>query len=287
MDYYKLQSGDKDNSKHMLMMEMHPELKQIIIKNSTFYTIQQSIFSEKLDEAEEDFLVSALTIGGELKHPIDIKLAQVLYFVLQVNLHNYNSRIRNIAKAYIFYDDFEGDYSKVTFIDTKNAIVHLAKIFYHGVVPGISIVYKIPFYVINGISGYHFTIADLPKYTMLINDQAVTITRKSLYHLLDDKYANSFRNHEEIMAILNPSLDILKECLEDAQFEKYIVDFPFDTPNSLEYTSDNQLLAWESIKNESEYWKSRGKNKYGLNLPFTNIVPFLPDGDKMLVYINK
>ena len=281
---YKLNTGDKDNTKYMYAFEVNPRLKEIIKRNHTQYNVQLAIFSESFDEKDYDDIVAALTIGDELSVPIEQKDAQILFFALNVNMNNFRSRIRSITKANIFYNDFEGDYSKVTFIDTKSAIVHIAKVFYHGVVPGVSISYKIPFYVVNGNAGYHFTIAELDKYTMLINDIAETITRKSLYKLLNRDLSRSFRNHEEVMNAINMDIEILEECLEDANFTKKSVEFPFDNAMCLEITSDNQILAWESLKEESEYWEQKGSDKYLLNEHYSNIVPMLPSGAKMTIY---
>lgn len=280
---YKLVSGDIDNNKHIYMLEVYDTLRNTIKKNHSNYNVQASIFSGNFDEKDYDDIVSALTIGDELSVPISEEEARVLFFALNVNMNNYDSRIRSISKAYIFYNDFEGDYEKVTFIDTKHSIIHIAKIFYHDVVPGVTIQYKIPFYVVNSSSGYHFTIAECDKYSILINDQVEHITRKSFYRLLDGNYAKSFRNHEEVMNILDTSTDVLLDCITDAEFSKKRIDFPFDNPMCLEFSSDGLLFAWENCLEESDNWINKG-NKFLLNERYDNIVPMVPRGTEMYIY---
>lgn len=280
---YNLITGDKDNRKHQYLLETTDDLRKIILRNHSLYNVQSSIFTNNFDENDYDDIVTALTIGDELSIPISYEEAKVLFFALNTNMSNFDSRIRSITKAYIFYNDFDGDYSKVTFIDTKSSIIHMAKIFYHEVIPGVSIQYKIPFYVVNSKTGYHFTIAECDQYSMLVNDQVAKITRKSMNKLLDGNYARSFRNHEEVMNILNANIDILLECLQDAEFEKKKIEYPFSNPMSTEFTSDMLLYVWEDLKEESENWDKRG-NKYVLNEKYENIVPFLPQGSEMIIF---
>lgn len=280
---YNLITGDKDNRKHQYLLETTDDLRKIILRNHSLYNVQSSIFTNNFDENDYDDIVTALTIGDELSIPISYEEAKVLFFALNTNMSNFDSRIRSITKAYIFYNDFDGDYSKVTFIDTKSSIIHMAKIFYHEVIPGVSIQYKIPFYVVNSKTGYHFTIAECDQYSMLVNDQVAKITRKSMNKLLDGNYARSFRNHEEVMNILNANIDILLECLQDAEFEKKEIEYPFSNPMSIEFTSDMLVYVWEDLKEESENWDKRG-NKYVLNEHYENIVPFLPQGSEMIIF---
>lgn len=281
---YNLITGDKDNRKHQYLLETTDDLRKIILRNHSLYNVQSSIFQSNFDENDYDDIVTALTIGDELSVPISYEEAKVLFFALNTNMSNFDSRIRSISKAYIFYNDFDGDYSKVTFIDTKSSIIHIAKIFYHEVIPGVSIQYKIPFYVVNSKTGYHFTIAECDQYSMLINDQVYKITRKSMNKLLDGNYARSFRNHDEVMSILNANIDILLECLHDAEFEKKKIEYPFSNSMSTEFTSDMLVYVWEDLKEDSENWDKRG-NKYVLNEHYENIVPLLPQGSEMIIFI--
>lgn len=281
---YNLVTGDKDNRKHQYLLESTNELRNIILRNHNLYNVQSSIFKNNFDENDYDDIVTALTIGDELSVPISYEEAKVLFFALNVNMNNFDSRIRSISKAYIFYNDFEGDYSKVTFIDTKSSIIHIAKIFYHEVVPGVSIQYKIPFYVVNSKTGYHFTIAECDQYVMLINDQIYKITRKSMNKLLDGNYARPFRNHEEVMNVLNPNINILIECLQDAEFKQKKIDFNFQNHMCLEFTSDLLLYAWDELREQSEHWDKCG-NKYVLNEHYENIVPLISQGSDMIIYI--
>lgn len=280
---YKLTTGDMDNTKYIYMLESYPSLKENVKRVRSLYNIQGDLFSNAFSEEDYDEIACAITIGEELSVPISEEEARVLFFALNVNVNNLESRIRSIVKAYIFYNEFEGDYGKVTFIDTKSSIIHLAKIFYRDVVPGITVQFKIPFYVVNGTSGYRFTIAECDKYTMLINDQAEFITRKSFNHLLDGNYAKSFRNHEEVMSNINNSIDILIECIEDASFSSRKVDFPFSTAMCLEVTSDNTIVAWDDPTEKPVQW-SKLNNKYVLDIRYNNIVAMVPKGSEMSIY---
>lgn len=281
---YNLITGDKDNRKHQYLLETTNELRAIILRHHSLYNVQASIFQNNFDENDYDDIVTALTIGDELSIPISYEEAKILFFALNVNMNNYESRIRSISKAYIFFNDFEGDYSKVTFIDTKSSIVHNAKIFYHEVVPGISVQYKIPFYVVNNNRGYHFTIAECDKYLMLINDEAYNITRKSMNKVLDGNYAKSFRNHEEVMSSLNTNIEVLQECLTDAEFTKQNIGFPFQNSSCLDFNAnDKELLAWDDPIEDVEDWENKGK-KYRLNKHYENIVALLPKGSSMTIF---
>ena len=281
---YNLTSGDIDNAKHLYALETFSTLKETIKRNRTLYNVQQSLFENSFTEEDYDDIACALTIGDELSVPISYEEARVLFFALNVNTHNINSRVRSIAKAYMFYQEFEGDYKNVVFIDTKSSIIHLAKIFYRDVVPGISIQYKIPFYVVNSNRGYHFTIAECDKYTILVNDLAHQITRKSFNRLLESRYANSFRNHEEVMNSINCSIEVLLECLEDAEFTKKVVDFPFNNTMCIEVSSDNTIYAWDKPIIDSDDWILQN-NKYRLNCKYTNIVALMPLESEMNIYI--
>ncbi|MBQ8218418.1 MAG: hypothetical protein IJZ79_01375 [Bacilli bacterium] len=281
---YNLTSGDIDNAKHLYALETFSTLKETIKRNRTLYNVQQSLFENSFTEEDYDDIACALTMGDELSVPISYEEARVLFFALNVNTHNINSRVRSIAKAYMFYQEFEGDYKNVVFIDTKSSIIHLAKIFYRDVVPGISIQYKIPFYVVNSSRGYHFTIAECDKYTILVNDLAHQITRKSFNRLLESRYANSFRNHEEVMNSINCSIEVLLECLEDAEFTKKIIDFPFNNAMCIEVSSDNAIYAWDKPVIDSEDWILQN-NKYRLNCKYTNIVALMPLESEMNIYI--
>lgn len=283
---YKLQSGEQDNSTQLYVLESNAYAQNLIKKTFTIYNIESNIFGPEIDDKTYISMVAALTMGDQLKTPIDEETARLLYFALNTNVKNKNSKIRSMFKAAIFYNDFEGDFSKVTFIDTKNSIIQLAKIFYKEVVPGVSIQYKIPFYVVNGKNGYNFTIADCDKYTMLINDRAETITRKAFYKIFGTSYAKSFRNHEDVINCIDPNVDTLIECLINAGFEKNTVNFPFENALSLEYSSDNTLLAWEELSENNEDWRKLEKGKYMLNKAYNNIVPLVPHEDKMCIYLN-
>ena len=280
---YKLNTGDKDNSKHMYALDVYSTLKSRILETRSLHNIHSDLFSNSLSEDDYDELACAITLGDELAVPVSYEEARVLFFALNVNMSNLDSKIRSIAKAYMFYNEFSGDYEQVTFIDTKSSVVHLAKIFYREVVPGITIQYKIPFYVVTSKSGYHFTIAECDKYTMLINDQAEFITRKSFNHLLDGNYAKSFRNHEEVMNSINNSIDILMECILDADFTERKVDFPFDSYSCLEVTSDNTLYAWDSPNADTEHWTAKG-NKYLLDMRYDNFIPMIPKSSEMTIF---
>ena len=281
---YQLQSGDKNNSAQIFVLESNSYAENIIKKTYTIYNIENVIFGPELDDKDYIAMSAALTMGDQLKTPIDEETARLLYFALNTNVKNKNSKIRSMFKANLFFNDFEGDYSKVTFIDTKNSVIQLAKILYKDVIPGVSIQYKIPFYVVNGKSGYNFTIADCSKYTMLINDQASTITRQMLYKLLGSRYANSFRNHEEVINCIEPRKDILIDCLLDAGFKEKEIDFPFSNSLCLEFTSDAMLIAWEEIDGTSDNWEFKEKGKYLLNKNYQNIVPMQPHDTNMMIF---
>ncbi len=284
---YKLISGDKDNTKHLYLLETTTELRPIIKRHHTIYNVQASIFSNNFDESEYDDLVTALTIGDELNVPISYEEAKVLFFALNVNMSNYNSRIRSISKAYIFFNDFEGNYSKVTFVDTKNAVIQLIKIPYIEIIPGVSIEFKIPFYVVSHTNEYHFTIAECNTYTMVVNNELYQITRNSMNKLLNGNYSNIFKHHEDILDTIDTNINILFNCLLDAEFIYKEIEFPFDSSTCLEFTDDNILIAWDSIRENSEDWIQKDVTKYILNEYYTNIVPINPTANKMSIYIYK
>lgn len=281
---YRLQSGDKDNNTQLFVLESNPYAQNLIKKTYTIYNVEEIIFGPELDNKDYNAMCAVLTMGDQLKTPIDEETAKILYFALNNNVKNKSAKIKSILKAYMFYKDFEGDYSKVTFIDTKNSVIQVVKIFYKDVVPGVSIQYKIPFYAVNGKNGYNFTIADCEKYTMLVNDQAETITRKSFYELFGTSYARSFRNHEEVINYISQETSKLTNCLEDADFKCSTIDFPFNNSLCLEFTSDCDLIAWEDIREEVEDWTQKDKGKYLLNKSYQNIVPIMPHNSKMDIY---
>jgi len=282
---YNLSSGEKDNSKYLLILETYSTLKNHVKSARTLYNIQQDLFSNAYSEDQYDEIACALSIGDELSVPISYEEAKVLFFALNVNHNNIDSKIRSFTKAYIFYQEFEGNYEIVLFIDTKSSIIHLAKIFYREVVPGITVQYKIPFYVVNNSSGYHFTIAECDRYTMLINDRAYFITRKSFNHLLDNNYAKSFRNHDEVMSSMDISISRLLECLDDADFTKRVVDFPFNSSNCLEVSADTLIYAWDEPTEEPKHWVASNSHKYRLDIFYDNIVALNPVESEMTTYI--
>lgn len=283
---YKLNSGCVDNSIYIKALESFDSLKNNIKDVRTLYNVQEDLFSSHFNEDDYDELACAITMGDELSVPISYEEAKVLWFTLNVNVNNVDSKIRSITKAYLFYQEFDGDHEKVIFINTKSSIIHIAKIFYKDIIPGITIQYKIPFYVVNNKHGYYFTIAECDRYTVLINDQAQHITRKSFNRLLNSNYAKSFRNHEEVMNSIDCSTNILLDCLEDALFTKRIVDYPFNNNSScLEVSSDNTIYAWDSPKVEPEHWVAKNSNKYQLDVRYNNIVALCPNDSKMIIYV--
>lgn len=284
---YKLESGNKNNIKHLLFLESDPEAKALIKKHHTQYNVMDMIFQEKIDADTCDDIISALSIGDELSVPISEQAARYLFFALCINITHQKVRIKTISKAGMLYSEYNGDYSKAIFVDQENSIAYLATIHYNSLVPnnrGKIIQYQIPLYTWIGPDKQHiFTIAEQDWYFVLVNDQKTLISRKSMLDLIGMAFSLQFKNHDEILNMIDTSDEILAEVLNDADFRKLTIDYPFD--NEPEFTDDLRLLAWEEpIENINEDWDILNKGKYLFNKKYENIVPFKPNNYQMTIY---
>lgn len=286
---YKLESGDRSNVNHLLFLESDPEIRALIKKRHTAHNVSDMIFNEKIDEDTCDDVISALSIGDELKVPITENQARYLFFALCVNITHQKVRIKTISKAGMMYKEYNGDYSKAIFVDQENSIAYLAKIKYDDIVQNNSgnvIQYQIPLYTcISPDKSYFFTIADQNYYYMRVNDRKEIISRKALLSLVNLAFAKKFNNHEDVLEMIDKSTEVLIECLNSASFNKLEVDFPFDNAMVLEFTENLDILAYDEPEEESEDWERKDRGKYRLNKVYENIVPFKPTGPKMTAYI--
>ena len=286
---YKLESGDKNNLNHMLFLESDKDARVLITKRHSQYNVMDMIFQERIDADTCDDVISALTIGDELSIPISEQFARYLFFALCVNITHQKTKIKTISKAGMMYREYGGDYSKAIFVDQENSIAYLATIKYNEIVPsntGKTIQYQIPLYTcVSPNKQYFFTIAEQDWYFMRVNDQKVLISRKSMLSLISSAFYKKFDNHEDVLDMIDKSVEILKECLDDAEFSEIKIDYPFDDAMSLEFNENLDVIAWDEPNEQSDEWEMKGRGKYRLNREYENIVPMLPTGAKMSVYI--
>ena len=286
---YKLESGNRNNTNHLLFLESDSEARALIKKRHSQYNVMDMIFHDRIDEDTCDDVISALSIGDELSVPISEQFARYLFFALCVNITQQKSKIMTISKAGMMYKEYDGDYSKAIFVDQENSIAYLAKIKYDDLVPsntGNTIQYQIPLYTCEDPNKqYFFTIAEQDWYFMRVNERKVLISKKMMLQLIGLAFSKKFNNHEDVLDMIDKSTEVLKECLIDADFSEIKVDFPFDNVMSLEFNENLDIIAWNEPNEQSDDWEQKDRGKYRLNKEYENIVPMKPIGSKMTIYI--
>jgi hypothetical protein len=98
---YRLESGDLNNTHHLLFLESDLEARAFIKKRHSQYNVMDMIFYDKIDEDTCDDVISALSIGDELNVPISEQLAR--YFLCTLCKY-YTAEVKNYDYLKSRYD---------------------------------------------------------------------------------------------------------------------------------------------------------------------------------------
>lgn len=286
---YKLSSSDLNNDNMIKALEKSESANKIR-SASSLNKIQYMIFSEDItNEAIYKTALASLTLGDELKIPINKNIVDILYFALCVNSDNkIGLKITNISQASILYEMYKNDFKKVELEDNKTRIRFTTLEGYHPVFfPGYSITWKIPVSFFKANDKNQVTLSGLNYCIVIINNIEYKIPRLMYQKFfrssmtkgrlicdtteeIKDKF--DFSNNDALYEIFSYIGYVRKKELQNIKL-----------PMGQNFIQEGKIISFPSDKKEMDiYWQEISSNKYIL-LPKLEYVPLINSSEPLLV----
>lgn len=287
---YSLQTGDVDNSD--ILLKLKDKNINDVIRKFDLNHLQYLIFNEISpgDLKLWDNITVCLSLGDEIPIPFSKKIADLLFFALNVNFHeSIGFRIVNLTQANTLFSLYDGDFRKVK-LDEDSRRPRFTTLTTGGhsqsftsLVKGFEMTWKIPVSFFRDEKGESkVTLSGTPFCILEIFGETTSIPRKL--------YTKFFRPSMENFKLIKDSTDEIKSCFNfndgetlrqilqycGFEFKKELRDIPLPESHALE---DNKVCIYgsgleEIIKNNEIYWEKINDFKYIL-LPRCNYIPVI------------
>ena len=129
---YNLETNDINNENIKQLIHKYPERAQEIREKASLNPISYIIFNNTLDQKTINTCMVSLTLGDELKHPLNKNVCDILFFSLCANIYltqnNIKFRIKNFHHAQLLFDLYNNDYKSIVIEDDDRT--YLKKLHY-------------------------------------------------------------------------------------------------------------------------------------------------------------
>jgi hypothetical protein len=278
---YDLKS-DKVNNIKIKEMIANPKNQDSVNKirqTGSIEKVSYIIFNEDIDKRMFILASATLTLGDELKLPIEKNMADLLFFTLCANANSdVNMHIKNISQANILFKLYENYYTAINIQSNKSNVRFTElKSNFNYFFPGYTVEFKIPVAFFRAKGKNYVTLSGLTYCEFIVNHQTYKIPRVMYLKFFKDSLVKG-RLICESTDDLKSKFDInnrevLEDILQYIGYSRKTNLQKITLPVGTTFVDDGKIFSVAQFENDLNiYWTKIKESEYIL-LPKLDYVP--------------